>query len=152
MPSKRKTLFRLALAFTFAGGAQVALAAELMTLFTTPEERQVINSNRYKTDEVERPVVVEEVDDTPLPQLLMEEVTRQYEISGITVSREGPHTVWINRMAYLDGDQLGEDIQVRVLVGNEVRVRITAPDGKHFYGTSGETVDVTFLAPVGTHQ
>ena len=33
--------------FLFAGSA----SAEMRTLFTTPEERQIINANRYKTDE-----------------------------------------------------------------------------------------------------
>ena len=67
-------------------GSQTALAAELSTLFTTPQERALINSNRYKSDEVKsQPVVVDAVVEAPLQLLLKEEVSREYIISGITV-------------------------------------------------------------------
>ena len=38
--------------------------------------------------------------------------------------------------------------RVKVMVGNDIRVRITAPDGKHYYATSGEKLQITYLAPV----
>ena len=131
------------------GVNQVVHAAELATLFTTPAERQLINSNRYKGDEGEtlRPV---EIEDAPQPvQLLVrEEVTREYKVSGITVSSDGPPTVWINAIAYEDGEQLEDKSRIKVLVGDEIRVRITAPDGKNYYVASGETLEVTYLAPL----
>ena len=34
------------------------------------------------------------------------------------------------------------------MVGDEIRVRITAPDGKKYYATSGETLEVSYLAAV----
>ena len=128
-------------------------AADLQTLFTTPAERQLINSNRYKSDEAETaPVVVETNEDDaqeiPIQFLIQEEVTREYRVSGITVSRDGPHIVWINSQIYEDGGQLDDESRVKVLIGDEVRVRITAPDGKHYYALSGETLEVTYLAPV----
>ena len=126
-------------------------AADLQTLFTTPAERQLINSNRYKSDEVvtTQPVVVEDdISDNPLQLLIQEEVTREYKVSGITVSRDGPHIVWINSQIYEDGGQLEDESRVKVLIGDEVRVRITAPDGKHYYALSGETLQVTYLATV----
>ena len=36
-----------------AGLQSPLLAAELSTLFTTPQERQIINSNRYRSEEPE---------------------------------------------------------------------------------------------------
>ncbi len=146
MPSKRITCLLL-VALGTAGAAQ---AADLMTLFTTPEERQIINSNRYKTDDPKpAPVVeVEEVTlDLDIQQLVMEEVTREYRVSGITISRDGAHTVWINSEIYEDGAQLETDSRIKVFDGDEVRVRITAPDGKHYFATSGETVEVSYMAP-----
>ncbi len=132
------------------GFSPVALAAEISTLFTTPEERQIINSNRYKTDEP-RPVAPEpeavEIE-LPIQQLLMEEVAVSYDISGITLSSDGAHTVWINQMAYEDGGQLEDNSRIKVMTGADIRVRITTPDGKHHYATSGETLEVTYLAPL----
>lgn len=125
-------------------------AAEISTLFTTPQERQIINSNRYKSDDAApvRPVEVEVVDDTPVQLLVQEEVVLQYRISGISISQDGPHTVWINSTIYEDGEQLEDNSRIKVLTGDEIRVRITAPDGKHHYATSGQTVEVSYLATV----
>lgn len=131
------------------GGPQTAFAAELSTLFTTPQERELIDSNRYNNDEVlVKPEVVDDVVEAPLQQLRKEEVSREYIISGITVSSEGSHTVWINSQAYEDGEVLEDNSRIKVVIGDEVAVRITAPDGKHYLATSGETVEVTYMAPV----
>jgi hypothetical protein len=129
---------------------QAAPAAELATLFTTPAERHLINSNRYKNDDgpTLRPVETEVAPEEPVQQLIREEVTREYKVSGITVSSDGPHTVWINSTAYEDGEQLEDKSRIKVLVGDEIRVRITTPDGKEYYATSGEMIQVTYLAPI----
>jgi len=133
----------------FTGAYQVVQAAELSTLFTTPAERQLINSNRYKNDDgvTLRPVETEAAPE-PVQQLIREEVTREYRVSGITVSSDGPHTVWINSLAYEDGEQLDDKSRIKVLVGDEIKVRITTPDGKQYYATSGELLEVTYLAPI----
>ena len=124
-------------------------AAELSTLFTTPQERQVINANRYKTVEIEPVREPEETEDQdPVQVLVRESVTREYLISGITLSREGPHTVWINSVSYEDGGQLDDRSRIKVMDGDQVRVRITAPDGKQYYATSGERLEIEYLAPV----
>jgi hypothetical protein len=150
MPSNRITLTAIPLLLPLLWGInQVVHAAELATLFTTPAERQLINSNRYKSndDETPRPVAIESAPQ-PIQQLVQEEVAREYRVSGITISSEGAHTVWINGVAYEDGEQLEDKSRVRVLVGNEIRIRITTPDGKNHFATSGETLEVTYLAPL----
>ncbi len=128
------------------GVFQVTRAAELSTLFTTVQERQVIDSNRYKSDDgaTRRSVRSEAV-----PKKVQEEVTRAYRISGITVSSDGPHTVWINSLAYEDGAQLEDKSRIKVLTGGDIRVRITTPDGKQYYATSGELLEVSYRAPIG---
>jgi len=149
MPANRIALnIKLLLSLLLIGLFQAAQAAELSTLFTTSAERQLINSNRYKSDDgiTQRPVETE-TEPQPVQQLIREEVTREYRVSGITVSSDGPHTVWINSLAYEDGEQLEDKSRIKVLVGDEIRVRITAPDGKKYYATSGEMVEVTYLAP-----
>lgn len=134
------------LALLLTGG--YASAAELLTLFTTPQERELIDSNRYKSGDNKPKVVVEDTIETPVPQMNQTEVTRQYKISGITISRDGPHTVWINSSAYEDGEELEDRSKIKVMVGDEIRVRITAPDGKKYYATSGETLEVSYLASI----
>ena len=151
MPSKYSTLLFAALLSLSAWGLpRAALAAEILTLFTTPQERQIINSNRYKTDEP-RPVepASEAVEiELPVSQRMMKEIAASYDVSGITLSSDGAHTVWINRMAYLDGDQLDDNSRIKVMAGADIRVRITTPDGKHHFAASGETLEVTYLAPI----
>jgi hypothetical protein len=56
--------------------------------------------------------------------------------------------VWINSQAYEDGDKVDDKMRIKVMSGNEVRVRITAPDGKHYFATSGETIEVVYQAAV----
>ena len=148
MPSK--SLY-LPLITCLALAAPVAVpAADISTLFTTPQERQIINSNRYKTDEP-KPVAPEPevvAIELPIQQLMMEEVAVSYDVSGITLSSDGPHTVWINNMSYRDGEQLDDNSRVKVMAGNDIKVRITTPDGKHHFAASGETLDVIYLAPL----
>jgi hypothetical protein len=149
--SLRTSSLTLAALLVSAGGLfQAAQAAELLTLFTTPEERQIINSNRYKKEEIKtRAVEVDEVViEVAVQRLIMEEVSFEYKISGITISSEGPHTVWINALAYEDGEQLEDKSKIKILAGDEIRVRITTPDGKQHYANSGETLVVTYLAPI----
>ncbi len=130
--------------------AMALAAGDLTTLFTTPQERQLINANRYKSEEVKRPQPVQdEPEPSPVQILLQEEVTVEYRISGISLSGDGTHTVWINADAYEDGEQLDDSSRVKVIAGNDVKVRITAPDGKQYFGTSGETLAVTYMAPIG---
>ena len=149
MPSnRRKVIFNLLLGVALAAGQMPLQAASLSTLFTTPQERQIINSNRYK-DDSPKPVKTEEVKiELPTQQLLQEEVIQEYRISGITISQDGPHSVWINSAVYEDGEQLEDSSRVKVLTGDEVRVRITAPDGKHYYATSGQTLEISYLVTV----
>ena len=147
MPGKQEYVkIGLGLLLLFAGPAQ---AAELLTLFTTPQERQIINSNRYKSDDgVSMQAVETEAASQPVQLLVREQVTREYKVSGIAVSSEGPHTVWINSLAYEDGEQLEDKSRIKVLVGDDIRVRITAPDGKNYYAGIGEMLEITYLAPV----
>jgi hypothetical protein len=128
----------------------VLAAGELSTLFTTPQERQLINANRYKTDEVkqQQTVVDEAPQQSPVQILAQEEISVSYRISGISLATDGRYTVWINATAYQDGETLDDKSRIKVITGEGLRVRITAPDGKHYYGTSGETLDVTYMAAV----
>jgi len=146
MPVKSLILVLLLL----GGLLRPVLAAELATLFTTPEERALIDRNRYRSDQaepVQQTEVVEDVAGLQGEPTSYESVTLEYVISGITVSHSGPDTVWINSVAYEDGARLDDGSRIKIFDGNEVRVRITAPDGKQYYATSGETLEISILKP-----
>jgi hypothetical protein len=125
-------------------------AGGLSTLFTTPQERQLINANRYRSDEVtpQQSVQDDDDDDSPIQRLAQAEISVEYQISGISLSADGTHTVWINAMAYEDGARLEDGSRVKVFSGKDIRVRITAPDGKQYFATSGETLEVTYMASI----
>ena len=150
MPIKSLTTYTI-LSLLLLPGAVLA-AGELSTLFTTPQERQVINANRYKSDEVKPQQTVQndddEDDDSPIQRLAQSEVSVEYQISGISLAGDGANTVWINAIAYEDGALLDDGSRVKVLAGDDVRVRITVPDGKHYFATSGETLSVSYMAAV----
>ena len=127
---------------------RILAAGELSTLFTTPQERQLINANRYKSDEARPQPVQDAPDDSPVQFMVQEEVIVEYRVSGISLSADGAHTAWINSLAYEDGARLDDGSRVMIMPGDDVRVRITAPDGKHYFATSGETISVTYMAAV----
>ena len=128
--------------------ASQALRAEIGTLFSTPQERKIIDANRYNSDAVANVRVTEETDEVEAPQQAQKEVTVTYTVSGITISNSGPHFAWINNEVYEDGQQLQDSSQIKVMSGSKVQIRITAPDGKIYYANSGETIDITYLAIV----
>jgi hypothetical protein len=148
MPSKATSLCLLCGLLGVTGATPAFAASELQTLFTTPQERQLINSNRYRSDEVKPQVVVDTVDESPVQMLAQEEKSADYRISGISLATDGAHTAWINGVAYEDGARLEDGSRIRIYAGNDIRVRITAPDGKHYFATSGETLTVTYMAAV----
>jgi hypothetical protein len=143
MPNKSLTIFIIFSLLSLPG--TVWAAGELLTLFTTPQERQLINANRYKSDQVRLQLPVQD-DDSPIQRLAQAEFSVEYQISGISLASDGAHTVWINATAYEDGALLEDGSRVKVLAGDDVRVRITVPDGKHYFATSGETLSVSYMA------
>ncbi|MFT6372805.1 MAG: hypothetical protein ACJAZT_001559 [Gammaproteobacteria bacterium] len=56
--------------------------------------------------------------------------------------------VWINGQTYEDGEKIDDKMRITVMAGSEIRVRITAPDGKHHFATSGETIEIAYQAAV----
>ena len=124
-------------------------AAEVSTLFTTQQERQIIDRNRYKNEPVRQTQPqAEKPKAEAINELVREEVKKSYAISGISISNDGTHAVWINGQFYEDGELLDGKSRLKVITGSDIKVRITAPDGKHFFGTSGETVEVSYLEAV----
>jgi hypothetical protein len=124
--------------------------SEMLTLFTTPQERQLINAKRYELDEVLPQVPSNEGKsvDTSIQEPVKQWGRESISISGITLSSGGHNRVWINNQAYDDGDSIDDKMRIKVMVGREIMVRITAPDGRHYFLTSGETIEIVYQAEV----
>ena len=130
-------------------GISPSANAEIGTLFSTSQERKIIDANRYRSDTmIDVRVTEENPDQEEDPELIHLPVTVSYTISGITISDSGPHFAWINNQVYEDGEQLQDSSQIKVMSGSKIQIRITAPDGKIYYANSGETIDVTYIATV----
>ena len=143
-----RQLFQVTLLLLGALAVGDSTGSDIKTLFTTPMERQIINANRYKNDDIVKAPVVEERQTEFIAPVAKEEVTASYAISGITISNSGPHSVWINNLVYEDGEHLEDNSHIKVLIDDNIRVRITTPDGKNYYATSGEIVEATYMATV----
>jgi len=150
MPAKQpQHIFLLLAGVLLAAPVSQSVNAEILTLFSTPQERKIINSNRYKSDiEQETEVVEKSSQIEEIEHLAQAEVTLSYTISGVTLSDSGPHYVWINNIVYEDGQHLEDDSHIKVIAGSNIQIRITAPDGKMYYASSGETIDVTYITTV----
>ncbi len=123
----------------------------LTTLFTTRQERQIIDGNRYRSEQ-KSPVKLS-LPNKPKPleirERVMEEHDASYKISGISLSADGPDTVWVNDQALENGATLEDGSRVNINQGKNQSVTITTPDGKRHTGVSGETLDVTYKLAAG---
>ncbi len=125
--------------------SQAQEVEELQTLFTTPAERQIINANRYKGENKPVRVQREAPEPTAVRELIKEEVTQSFAISGISINIDGSRIAWINNQAYENGATMEDGSKLRINNGPVKTVSITTPDGKQHTGTSGETIDVSYL-------
>ena len=130
-----------------ASTVATAMDSNIKTLFTTPQERQLINNNRYQSDEAEpQQLDQDEPHAVEIKQKAKEVFRKSIIVSGITLSNSGPNIVWINGQTYEEGEKIDDKMRIKVMTGNEIKVRITAPDGKHYFATSGETIEIVYQA------
>ncbi len=118
---------------------------QLQTLFTTAQERQIIDSNRYKVYkpiENKQPQVEPEQQNVEAErEVIKEEVVVTYKISGVSTNTEGSKTAWINGQAYESGDVMDDGSKIRI---KNTSVIITTADGKSHTGVSGELMDISY--------
>jgi hypothetical protein len=126
-------------------------APELNKLFTTPEERNLINANRYRTEQVVTPQITptQNVEVEAVQELVKEQVQVEYRISGVSTNPDGPSTAWINGQAYGSGEKMDDGSKINI---RATTVIITTPDGKKHRGLSGETLDITYDRTISNSQ
>ncbi len=134
----------------FAGSAATAElpteGLQLKTLFTTPEERALIDRNRYREEpRVRKP---EPVEPAPAPEPVREMVTveKEYLISGISINADGTDVAWINGEQYEDGGRIDGKVRLRISAGSG-KLKLIAPGGKVHVASAGDTVVVKYRVP-----
>ena len=121
---------------------------EMMTLFTTAQERELINKNRYKKQTVKAVVEVVAPKDEEHQE---EEKTEQQEVklsvslAGVTLSQSGQNIAWLNGKALENGSKLDDGSIVYISKKIKNLVQIKTPDGKYHSITTGETIELSYF-------
>jgi len=123
--------------------------SEIFTLFTTQQERQIIDRNRYKTDEkkVARAAEIDKPQATE-KALPAQASTLNIMLSGVTISQSGENIAWLNGKDYENGGKLEDGSKVYISQKSKTLVQIKTPDGKYHALTTGETIDISYFKPV----
>lgn len=139
-----KVLPAVLLPAIISNGFAQASEPELMTLFTTVQERELIDNNRYKSQQVEaRVVAVEEPQQQQ--QIEKEEVSLTVRLAGVTISKSGQNVAWVNGETYENGAQLEDGSTVHISNKLNSLVQIQTPDGKYHSVVTGETIDIFYF-------
>ena len=122
-------------------------ASDMLTLFTTAKERQLIDANRYKTDKlVQQQTISEAREETVEAQA--EELKVSFKLSGFTLTKSGQNVAWVNGKPYENGAELEDGSIITISGKNKVRVRIKTPDGKYHSLSTGKTEDIGYYKPL----
>ncbi|MBT4451347.1 MAG: hypothetical protein HOM14_08575 [Gammaproteobacteria bacterium] len=119
---------------------------EILTLFTTPQERDLINKNRYKKQAIKAQVVATENEEPEEEKKIeQQEILLSVRLAGVTISQSGQNIAWLNGKAFENGSKL--DDGSRVFISSKVKtlVQIKTPDGKYHSVTTGETIDISYF-------
>jgi len=112
---------------------------EIMTLFTTQQERELINKNRYKK---QQPATVAAV---PEKAVERKEVKLSIRLAGVTISQSGENVAWLNGKALENGSELDDGSKVIISEKAKTLVQIKTPDGHYHSVTAGETIEVSYF-------
>jgi hypothetical protein len=141
-------LFSLLGAFSFSTYAQQSTQG-LLTLFTTQQERQLIDNNRYRQPREEQPVV-QAVSNSPSQdqQVSYSSQTLSVELNGVTVTDDGKNYAWINGTRVESGDEIegGAKVFINPKIQNSVRIKTS--DGDYHTVLTGEKIEITYMKPV----
>ncbi len=119
---------------------------KLKTLFTSPEERALIDRNRYRQDPEPsrvKPAVSRPESAALAPAVPMVTVEKEITVSGISISPDGVDVAWINGVMYEDGAKLEDGIRLRIST-RDGKIRLRAPNGRSFFARAGETIRITY--------
>lgn len=119
----------------------------LNVLFSTPQERQLINSNRYKMEEdkTAKPVVASPVASNQISEIVKEQVQVNFTVGGISINNDGSRSAWVNGNKYNQGEKMSDGTVVAVNSGANNSVSLVTPDGMSHRVLPGETINITYF-------
>ncbi len=120
---------------------------EFMTLFTTQQERRLIDNNRYRQPVIETETVG--VDETEQEQqtTVYQQHNISFELAGVTLSEDGNHVAWVNGDRVESGDELVDGFRVFISPKLNNLVQIKGPDGVYHNIQTGKKLDISYLKP-----
>ena len=120
----------------------------LSTLFTTSEERKLIDANRYKQNQqVELSTQIEASPEVETTDDVIEEVTVELTVSGFTLSQNGQNVAWINGKPYQNGSTLEDGSKLIVSDKSSGVVQIKTPDGQYHRLSTGKSAVISYQKP-----
>ena len=123
---------------------------EFITLFTTQQERRLIDNNRYRQPITETETETVEVDEEISEQkqtTLYHQHSISFELAGVTLSEDGSHIAWINGSRVENGDEIGNGFRIYISPKLDNLVQIETPDGAYHEIQAGKKIDIKYLRP-----
>ena len=153
MRKKKNKFLVIAVAFYLFSSQLYAQGSELeiKTLFTTQQERELINKNRYRKvqkKEVKAPVVTKVEEPEPEKQVIYKKQTLSLKVSGITLTEDGKNVAWVNGKLMEHGSALADGSKVYISPKTKNLVQIKTPDGKYHSVETGTQINITYLKTI----
>ncbi len=118
-----------------------------MTLFTTQQERRLIDNNRYRQPVIETETVGVDETEQEKKTTVYQQHSISFELAGVTLSEDGNHTAWVNGDRVENGDELVDGFRVFISPKLNSLVQIKAPDGVYHNIQTGKKLDISYLKP-----
>ncbi len=123
---------------------QAATDYGIQTLFTTPQERALIDHNRYRVAVKKTAARVETVAPKAPKKIEMETVTLTIKLNGVTFGESGQSIAWLNGASYENGDKLEDGTRVFISKQATNQVQVKTPDGKYHRLVAGESNEIQY--------
>ena len=121
----------------------------LSTLFTTSQERRLIDANRYKLgQEAKATMQTQTSTQAETTRDVIEDVSVDMVVSGFTITENGQNVAWINGKPYQNGSTLEDGSKLIVSDKANGLVQIKTPDGKYHSITAGKPVIISYQKPL----
>ena len=149
--STQSILFSLIVATSAAASAQSQSGdrPEILTLFTTPQERALIDNNRYRISSKKVEATVKQAEpQQPQKKVIMEDVILTLKLNGVSLNKSGQSIAWLNGQAYENGGKLEDGSTIYIKGVLNAQVKIKTPDGKFHSLVTGESSEIKYQKAV----
>jgi hypothetical protein len=120
---------------------------QILTLFTTQQEREIIDRNRYRNEPEREAEKVAQEPREELKVIPRQTASLKLMLSGVTITQSGENIAWLNGKAYESGATLTDGTKVIISRKSKNLVQVVTPDGQYHALTTGETKELSYLVP-----